>query len=133
MRRFIARCAFCWWKLPVRQLTEPLKRLGLLTRTIAKSTRIRYNEGDWLPLQPHGWCRAILLPQDLGFENGVVLEVTKTAAAGLHAGAAFENGVVLEVTKTQGRRRKAAMRFENGVVLEVTKTKTASLCVRDGV
>ena len=43
---------------------------------IAKSTLIRYNEGGWLPLQPYGWCRAILLPQDLGFENGVVLEVT---------------------------------------------------------
>ena len=34
------------------------------------------------------------------FENGVVLEVTKTRLAQLVAGRPFENGVVLEVTKT---------------------------------
>ena len=34
----------------------------------------------------------------------------------------FENGVVLEVTKTNLLRVLRPGRFENGVVLEVTKT-----------
>ena len=60
------------------------------------------------------------------FENGVVLEVTKTSNLPTTAPLSFENGVVLEVTKTSTSCIALIILFENGVVLEVTKTLYAT-------